>query len=239
MKILKFTVNGIFNSFRIPFFRNYHKTFLAPPKTTIVGMLCNISLKSNKEFYEILSKDIVQVAVIISKIDGLIKDLWKYKTLNTKNMGSSILNREKLFNAKYQIYLKTNDEKLFNEFLNNLKNPLNTPSLGMDDEMIKIFDVEEVQNLNFKNSKNIHSIFANIDNPFTAEVKDYLALKMPTNYKVATKFEAFDKKGDRKPKEILKEGEVNLYEFYGCDVNFDEEIPCFYDEKSQNNIIFY
>ena len=44
MKAIRFEVEGLLNSFRIPFFRTYHKTFLAPPKTTVIGLLCPITV---------------------------------------------------------------------------------------------------------------------------------------------------------------------------------------------------
>lgn len=84
MKVIRFEIQGLINSYRIPFFRTYHKSFLAPPKTTIIGMLCNISLKSQKEFFEILDKEVFEVSVVINEIKGRAKDLWSYKTLEKK-----------------------------------------------------------------------------------------------------------------------------------------------------------
>lgn len=47
-------------------------------------MLCNISLKSQKEFFEILDKEVFEVSVVINEIKGRAKDLWSYKTLEKK-----------------------------------------------------------------------------------------------------------------------------------------------------------
>ena len=85
MRVIRFGVEGLMNSFRIPFFRTYHKSFLAPPKTTIIGMLCNISLKSQKEFFEILESEMIELSVVINSIEGRGKDLWSYKTIDKKN----------------------------------------------------------------------------------------------------------------------------------------------------------
>ena len=111
MKVIRFGVEGVLNSFRVPFFRTYHKSFLAPPKTTIIGMLCNISLKPQKEFFEILENNLIEVSVVIEDIKGKSKDLWSYKTLDKKNRGKSIIRRDKLFRAKYAIYLNINNKK--------------------------------------------------------------------------------------------------------------------------------
>ena len=97
MEAIRFEVEGLLNSFRVPFFRTYHKTFLAPPKTTVIGLLCNIALKSQKEFFEILDQELIDVSVVIDEIGGRTKDLWSYKTLEKGNMGKSVIRRDKLF----------------------------------------------------------------------------------------------------------------------------------------------
>ncbi|CZE47552.1 CRISPR-associated protein Cas5 [Campylobacter geochelonis] len=236
MKILKFRASGVLNSYRISFFRKYHKTFLAPPKTAIIGMLCNISLKSNKEFYELLSSDLVSIGVVIENIDGLTKDLWKYKSLNGKNRGSSVVRREKLFHATYQIYIKTEKEKLFYEFLNALKHPLNTPSLGMDDEMVKISDVVELCDITTK-SREIHSVFSNINEKYKCNIMDIKVLSMPMKIPLPVSFVAFNNKGIRVSKTTTKK--VFISEFYGCEVVFDDEIECFHDINLNKNVVFY
>lgn len=138
MEAIRFEVEGLLNSFRVPFFRTYHKTFLAPPKTTIIGLLCNIALKSQKEFFEILNQELIDVSVIIDEINGKTKDLWSYKTLEKGNMGKSVIRRDKLFLSKYTIYLSIKNKTLFDEIYSALKNPKNTPALGLDDELIII-----------------------------------------------------------------------------------------------------
>ena len=158
MRVIRFGVEGLINSFRIPFFRTYHKSFLAPPKTTIIGMVCNISLKSQKEFFEILEKDKIEVSVIINSIQGKSKDLWSYKTIDKKNRGKSVIRRDKLFIPNYTIYLKIEDEELYKEILEALRYPKNIPSLGLDDELIKIDNVAEID-LELSNSNKIESVF--------------------------------------------------------------------------------
>ena len=89
MKAIRFRVEGVFNSFRIPLFKKYHKSFLAPPKTVILGMVSNVMGKSEEFYYNLLNSDIF-VSVVIENIGGKTKDLWRYR-----DKGTSIIRRDK------------------------------------------------------------------------------------------------------------------------------------------------
>lgn len=239
MKVIRFEIQGLMNSYRIPFFRTYHKSFLAPPKTTIIGMLCNISLKSQKEFFEILDKEIFEVAVVINEIKGKAKDLWSYKTLEKKNMGKSVVRRDKLFSPNYTIYLKIKDEKLYNEILENLKLPKNTPSLGMDDELIEIKNIKILEMEKYDTNK-INSIFLDKNISYKAYVKDLSkSIELPTINLTPTKFIAFDKKNKRIPKESNKDFEFSQVEYLNCEIEFSQDIENFVDDELNNKVVFY
>lgn len=239
MKVIRFELQGLINSYRIPFYRTYHKSFLAPPKTTIIGLLCNISLKSQKEFFEILDNDTIEVSVIINDIKGRIKDLWSYKILEKKNMGKSVVRRDKLFLANYTIYIKINDEKLYNEIFKNLQNPKNIPSLGMDDELVEIKNIKGIS-LENSSSNKINSIFLDKQNPYKAFILDAdKNIELPTSNIVPTKFIAFDKKNKRIPKESKKEYEFAQIEYINCEIEFQNDIKNYLDKELGNNLVFY
>jgi CRISPR-associated protein Cas5t len=237
MKVIRFEVEGLINSFRVPFFKTYHKSFLAPPKTTIIGMLCNISLKSQKEFFEILEQDKIEVSIIINNIKGKSKDLWSYKTIDKKNRGKSVVRRDKLFIPNYTIYLKIEDEKLYKEILEALRYPQNIPSLGLDDELIKIYGISEVD-LKLSDSNKIDSIFLDKGIRYKAFIKDILqGVELPISNLVPTKFNAFDKKGKRISKEIKEQ--FPQVEFTNCEIEFQEEIKSFKDKELNYRLVFY
>ncbi len=240
MKVIRFELEGLVNSYRIPFFRTYHKSFLSPPKTTIVGMLYNISLKSQKDFFEILDEELIEVSVVINDIKGRAKDLWSYKTLKAGNMGKNVVRRDKLFMSNYTIYLNIKDEVLYDEILINLQKPKNMPSLGMDDELVFIKDIKEViLEENFSNR--INSIFLNKENiKYKAFVKDISKkIELPTSNTIPTKFKAFDNKNKRVSKESIKDYEFNQVEFINCEIQFEEDIEIFNDKEKGNTLVFY
>jgi len=237
MRVIRFGVEGLINSFRIPFFRTYHKTFLAPPKATIIGMLCNISLKSQKEFFEILKQDIIQLSVVINNIKGRGKDLWSYKTIDKKNRGKSVIRRDKLFIPSYTIYLKIEDNSLYQEILENLKNPKNIPSLGLDDELITISDVKEI-NLIDNNSNRVDSIFLDKGIAYKAFAKEVNStIELPMSNITTTKFIGFDKKERRIPRETTED--FRQIEFINCEIEFQNEIKSFVDNQLSYRLVLY
>lgn len=236
MKVIRFRIEGLLNSFRVPFFRTYHKTFLAPPKTTVIGMLCNISLKSQREFFEILKAQKIDISVIIDDIAGKSKDLWSYKTFDKKNRGKSVIRRDKLFKPSYTIYLKIDDAKLYNEVLEALKNPKNIPSLGLDDELVDIYDIKEIE-LKLNDTNKIDSVFLDKGIRYKGFIKDISKpIEMPTSAVTSTKFIAF-KKGKLIPREV-KEEFVQI-EFVNCEIAFQEDIESFVDSELNNRLMLY
>jgi len=234
---MRFGVEGLINSFRIPFFRTYHKSFLAPPKTTVIGMLCNISLKSQKEFFEILESEQIEISVVINSIEGRGKDLWSYKTIDKKNRGKSVIRRDKLFIPNYTIYLKIEEEALYQEILESLKNPKNIPSLGLDDELITISDVEEIDLTNNKSNR-IDSLFLDKGIEYKAFVKELnCAIELPMSNVTATKFKGFDKKEKRISREPTEE--FRQVEFINCEIEFQNEVKSFVDSQLGHRLVLY
>lgn len=238
MKVIRFELEGLLNSFRIPFFRTYHKTFLAPPKTTIIGMLCNISLKPQKEFFEILDNELIDVSVIIDGIGGKTKDLWSYKTLEKGNRGKSVIRRDKLFLSKYTIYIYIEEQVLFDEVFASLKNPKNIPSLGLDDELVIIKNVKDIGEIIKPNDTDrINSVFLNKGYSYKAFIKEQnKSIELPTPNLIPIKFIAFDKKGNRISKEVTEE--YPQVEYINCNMQI-EGVASYVDIEKNNRLVFY
>ena len=235
MKAIRFSAEGILNSFRVPFFRTYHLSFLAPPKTTVIGMLVNIMGKPESCFYEILDNNSVQVSVIIEAVRGKAKDLWTYKTYSPKNMGRSVIRRDKLFGAAYTIYVSADKEELLDEIYGALKNPKGIPALGLDDEIVRIRNVELVT-LRRNESSKINSIFMDKGYKYKATVKDpSKPIELPMSNIAPLSFSIkLDKEGQResrKPQEEYKQ-----VEYINCEIELDG-VESFTDEI--NRVVFY
>ena len=237
MNVIKFKVQGLLNSFRVPLFKTYHRTFLAPTKTNIIGMVVNIMGESEKLYYEILKQNIIQVSVVIDTIEGKTKDLWAYKTFSTKNQGRSIIRRDKLFKACYTVYLKIEDlEELCQKIIDSLIQPRCIPSLGLDDEMVVISDVQKIATLIENESGVINSVF--IDKGYkynvnTIKETEYfqfpLANETPMSFSIKVSKEGF--RESRKPEKFFKQ-----IEYLNCEIKLDDVIS-FVD--GENRVVFY
>jgi CRISPR-associated Cas5-like protein len=237
MKAIRFKVNGILNSYRIPFFRTYHKSFFAPPKTTIIGLLTNIMAKPEKWFYETLNNRDIDVSVIINEICGKAKDMWSYKTLESKSgmHGRSVIRRDKLFKACYTIYLLIKDPALSLDILEALKKPQSVPSLGLDDEMIIISEAMEID-LKPNTSNIIDSIFMDRGNLYKAVIKDVSKqVELPTSNIVPLNYIIEESKDKQRAARIPKD-EFKQVEFINCEIHF-ENIESYTD--GLNRVVFY
>jgi len=229
MKAVRFEIEGVLNSFRIPFFKNYHKTFLAPPKSTIIGLLCNISKKNYKEFLEILNNNLIKVSVVIENIEGKAKDLWSFKTFDKKNRGKSIVRRDKLFKPYYIVYLDIKNNDLKKDIFESLKMPKSIPSLGLDDELVLIKNVKEIDLI--ENSVNrIDSVFLSDETDYKIFIKDLdKGVELPTFYEVPVKLKV------NKTKEIVES--KKQIEFLNCEIEIETE--SFFDMEKNLKVAFY
>jgi len=236
MKVIRFKTEGILNSFRVPLFKTYHRTFLAPTKTNIIGMITNIMGKSERWYYETLNENQIKVSVVINNIEGKTKDLWAYKTYKNKNDGRSIIRRDRLYKAIYTIYLLIESEELFKEILNALKFPKGIPSLGLDDEIIKISDIEDKIQMNLNKSEYINSVFMDKKYSYNVIIENQdkfvefpIANETPLSFKVK-----FSKEGFRKSRQAIDN--FKQVEYLNCMIEL-KNVTSYTD--GENRMVFY
>jgi len=139
MNIIRFRIEGLVNSFRVPQTAVYQNTTITPTKTQIVGLLTNIMGKVEKDYYELLNE--LMVGIVPVKINNIFVDLWQYKKWKESNQGRAVLTREKIFLPIYDIYIGIDNDM---GLVDSLKHPRRIPALAMDDELIMIKDVKEL-----------------------------------------------------------------------------------------------
>ncbi len=160
MPILRFELEGLVNSFRIPETATYQHTELTPKKTHIAGMIANIMGKTEGFYYNTLLRSI-RIGVIPLRLENLFVDLWQYKKWKKSNIGGlAVVKREKLFKPSYLIYCETEDNDLFRDIKDSLKRPKRIPSIGLDDELVIIHSVKKVKdNYTVTRKERIHTTF--------------------------------------------------------------------------------
>lgn len=122
------------STFRNPEFENFHKTFMLPPPTTIIGIAgaaLNLSPKASQDYF-----DIRNIFLGVSGTsEGYAKDLWKYNTFDGKG---SIIKKEILFFNKFFIAFASEQEDTIDELEKAFENPGYALTLGNSDSLAKI-----------------------------------------------------------------------------------------------------
>lgn len=236
MNVIRFKAEGILNSFRVPLFKTYHRTFLAPTKTNIIGMIANIMGKSERWYYKTLNENQIKVSVVINNIEGKTKDLWAYKVYKDKNNGRSIIRRDRLYKAIYTIYLLIDSEELFKEILISLKFPKSIPSLGLDDELIKISDIENKIQMSENKIGHINSVFMDKGYSYDVIIEDWdkfvefpVANETPLSFKVE-----LSKEGFRKSRQAMNN--FKQVEYLNCKIEL-KNVSSYTD--GINKMVFY
>jgi len=146
-------------SFRVPEFQNFHKSFLLPPPTTVIGLAgaaLGLSPKSSQDFFDGSS---IKLGVF-GKSDGYAIDLWKFKKKNNNKTNDQrdfiedILRREIHFNNVYLILFASENSELIDKLRSAFENPKYALTFGTSDALAKIsildnfeeHELDEVEN---------------------------------------------------------------------------------------------
>lgn len=228
MKVVRFTLEGSMNSFRIPQTSAYQLTYLAPTKTQVVGMLISIMGKDENDYYNLLRK--LQVGIIPQRIDSLFTDYWTFRKLKPSNRGRAVLRREKLYKTIYTIYVAAEDP-LISEILNSLKTPKRIPSLGLDDELALIKNVKEIK-MEKEDKKVVHSIFQFEEGmAFTPKISDISGMQIFPPRIVTTNLEFENNAIPRKPINFIQ-----IVEFAGMYCELASEKMFYVDQEKNCNV---
>lgn len=244
MHYLRFELEGLINSFRIPVIKTFHKTYLAPSRTHILGLIANISGLSEKGYYDLLLKDI-KVSIVIDNLEGGVKDLWVYKSLSTRNHGRSPLRRSKNYKSSYSIYLQSSEEQIMRTMYKNLMAPQRISSLGMDDELVIIKNVKQLnedQDIVLKRSSEVHSVFpysSENEQSYNVMIIDVHAMTMYPQDNLVIRDFKFKEFSDTKRGTRFPDSTIYVKEFYNCTIQLKDQIDTYYDSEKNKYILFY
>jgi len=127
-------------SFRIPEFQNFHKSFLLPPPTTVIGLAgaaLGLSPKSSQDFFDGSS---IKTGVS-GKSDGFAKDLWKYNDFKA----GSVIKREIYFFNQYVVAFASENSETIENLRSSFKNPKYALTFGTSDALTKISFVNDFE----------------------------------------------------------------------------------------------
>lgn len=123
-------------TFRNPEFQNFHKSFLLPPPTTLIGLAgaaMGLSPKSAQDFF-------IEGFYfgIYGTSKGYCKDLWKYNTFDEQG---SIILKEILYDNHFILIYGSEDEKRIETLKAAFLAPQYALTLGNNDSLAKVVQV--------------------------------------------------------------------------------------------------
>lgn len=120
-------------SFRNPDFQNFHKSFILPPPTTLIG-LAGAALGFNPLESQNFFDDHCIYAGVSGGFKGKSTDLWKYRDAQ----GRSIIRRELLFFNHYSVVYASESEEIAKKIEDAFINPVYALSLGPSDSLVHV-----------------------------------------------------------------------------------------------------
>jgi len=135
-------------SFRNPEFQNYHKSYLLPPPSTLIGLTgaaIGLSPKGSQEF--IVNNDFMLGCY--GKPKGKANDLWKYLSIKPqkgKDRSSGIVSREILYAYHLIVVFGNEDGAKIESIINGFVNPKYALTLGNSDSLAKVIKITQFNN---------------------------------------------------------------------------------------------
>ncbi|MDI3517721.1 MAG: CRISPR-associated protein Cas5t [Thermotogota bacterium] len=142
MKALKVDLHAHTASFRHWDGHLLQRTYIFPPKTTVIGMLGAALGYELHETWDFLGN--TKIGMVLKRIGGTARDLWKIVKLKTSELQKAVVLREFLFDVTYTFYLVDTDM-----VLEKLKTSLVTPryplTLGNSNDLVTFLKTKTVE----------------------------------------------------------------------------------------------
>lgn len=126
-------------SFRIPHSINTHLTYLAPPPTTIYGLIAN-ALGMRQDDYSLLVKLGINVRILNQGEVVETFSRWQKWNPGKDNMYTTLM-KQKIIQPAYRIYLSSS-ESILEAIRQALLNPARLLYLGESDDVVEIHGIQ-------------------------------------------------------------------------------------------------
>jgi len=140
LKALRLDVEGDFNSFRVGHLLQYQRTYLFPPKPTLVGLLGAALGLEDTQLVQ-LYKDI-KTGIVLCGHQGFARDLWGITKLKTGGEAErAVVVREMLHRSRYRIFYapsKPSGAVKLQDMEAAFTDPTYPLTLGRSDELIMV-----------------------------------------------------------------------------------------------------
>ncbi len=204
MTTLEVTLEGLFQSFRLPLAFKYQRTLRFPPPTTLFGLLGSVLGKDVKFTHYELPKQI-KVACVGQK-SPVNRDLMTYRAVQGKSVKPEVIEREFVPLINLSLFIHAEDE-LLQELEQAFYEPVGAMVLGRADELITAKDVKRIELREVGNLFSQENIYfrpglyqGNIRDmlDFKFEQESFSSYEPPESFSLPNGFEYIDNMGTRK-----------------------------------------
>lgn len=227
MEGVAFELSGELGHFRNPFTHSFFETILAPPRTTVIGLLGAALGFNEEETIELMDKLLIGVKIL--NINGFAKEITTFYNYKEKKPLATPIMREILIKPKYRIYVGCKDSTFVSDLIDALKRPRYTLYLGISDYIATIKDVKKVTFTETK-SNMFDCVIPYVDG-YKVTLGDNPAkfLIPPKQYRVVYSYE-LTKRG-RRPSKM-----TDVLMFFGYQVELPKDLDAYIIEDSKEAI---
>ena len=226
MQGLTFELTGELGHFRNLFTHSFLETMIAPPKTTVVGMIGAALGYDELQTMELTDK--LRIGVKVLQIKGFIKEITTFFNYKSKPPETTPIMRELIVNPKYKIYVASDDTTLLNQVREALEHPVYPIYLGISDLIGYITQIQDIE-LSECKAKHFDCIIPLTDDiNYVVRVKESVSGVMipPKIFRVPKKFEI--KGRGRSPKSLQ-----NVLMFFGYQIELSKELDAYKTSKGE------
>lgn len=217
--IIYFDITSDFAHFRDMFTHSYFRTLLAPPRTTVLGIIG--AAKGLGEKDTILLSDKLYVGVKILSLNGIAKEIITAINQKESKLTTTPIMRSLIVKPVYRIFVGSNNKDIINDILYAIQNPTYPLYLGISDCIAEIKTVSEMHDVNLDTCDLFKCIIPINDIGFTTYIEEGKITFMPELNKTVYSFK-YSSKG-RIPDKYVK-----LLMFYNCKVKLESPVNAYY-----------
>lgn len=222
---LYFEITSDFGHFRNPFTLSFFETFLAPPRTTILGFIGAAMGLDEKETIKLGNK--LKAGVRILELKGFAREIVTTFNYKVRPPERTPIMREILVNPAYRIYLGSEDIDLLKLTIEALRKPKYPLYMGISEFLARVTKISKLQKFDEVMEKRFNCIVP-INGGYKVRIEPDVGKRYlpPKICKTVYSYEV-TKKG-RNPKKF-----INLLMFIGYDVELEKPIKAYKTEENE------
>lgn len=226
--IFHFDIASDLAHFRDIFAHSFFKTLLAPPRTTVLGMIGAALGYGEKDTITKLTD--IYIGIKVLSLNGYARDIMT--AINQKpNGGRTPIMRTLLVNPSYRIFIGSKDEQLIEDIRKGILSPHYPLYLGISDCLAYINCISTIINVSATNTNEFNCVI-----PITTNIGYNYYIKnnnkmifTPEIVKTIYSF-VLTSKG-KKPEKYIE-----LLMFHNCKVKLEKEIRAYYVDDVEEPI---